>query len=111
MDLEQIRRLVREGKLFYYAHALVEAKKDGVEPEDIVAVVLIGEIIEEYPDRKRSLIYGQMSSGMPLHVICDYSAESVIIIPTVYVPDSREWVQYRIRKPRSLKEEEHEYAL
>ncbi len=37
MDLEQIRQLVREGKYFYYSHALVEAKKDDVEPEDIIA--------------------------------------------------------------------------
>jgi hypothetical protein len=111
MDLERIRNLVRDGKLYYYTHALVEAKKDDVEPEDIVAVILTGEIIEEYPERKRLLIYGQMANALPLHVVCDYSADSVIIIPTVYVPNSRDWYQFRIRRPRALKEDEHDYAI
>ncbi|MCX6028273.1 MAG: DUF4258 domain-containing protein [Chloroflexi bacterium] len=82
----------------YYTHALVEAKKDGVEPEDIVAVVLTGEVIEEYPDRKRLLIYGRMTNRLPLHVVCDYSTANLVIIPTVYVPDSRAWIGFRIRK-------------
>ena len=86
MDLEQIRQLVREGKYFYYTHALLEAKKDGVEPEDIVTVILTGEIIEEYPDRKRLLIYGRMANRLPLHVVCDHSTANLVIIPTVYVP-------------------------
>ncbi|HKZ84916.1 MAG TPA: DUF4258 domain-containing protein [Anaerolineae bacterium] len=65
MTLYEICALVRDGKLFYYTHALVEAKKDGVAPEDIVTVILTGEIIEDYPDRKRVLIYGQMTNGLP----------------------------------------------
>ncbi|PKO21080.1 MAG: hypothetical protein CVU38_16655 [Chloroflexi bacterium HGW-Chloroflexi-1] len=99
MNLEQVQELVREGKYFYYTHALTEAKKDGVEPEDIIAVILTGEIIEEYPERKRLLIYGRMANNLPLHVVCDYSAESLVIIPTVYIPDRRLWVRFRIRKP------------
>ncbi|HEY4689522.1 MAG TPA: DUF4258 domain-containing protein [Anaerolineae bacterium] len=111
MDLDQIRNLVRDGKLYYYTHALVEARKDGVEPEDIIAVILTGEIIEEYPDRKRLLIYGPMANALPLHVVCDYSAEGVIIIPTVYIPSSHDWNQFRTRKPRTFKEDENEYTV
>jgi hypothetical protein len=98
MKLEQIQKLVKEGKYFYYSHALLEAKKDGVEPEDVITAVLNGKIIEEYPDRKRLLIFGQMTSGLPLHVVCDYSNSAVVIIPTVYIPNSREWIKFRIRK-------------
>jgi len=51
LDIETIRRLVREGNYYFYAHALTEAKKDGVTPEDAVHVILIGRIIEEYAER------------------------------------------------------------
>lgn len=85
-------------KSCYYTHALTEAKKDGVEPEDVLTAILYGEIIEEYADRKRLLILGQMASGLPLHVVCDYSNPDVVIIPTVYIPDRREWIKFRIRK-------------
>jgi len=98
MDIEQPRKLVLEGKYFFYSHALTEAKQDGVTPEDVVYVILTGKIIEEYPDRQRMLIYGTMANKLPLHVVCDYSAEDLIIIPTVYIPDSRKWIKFQIRK-------------
>jgi hypothetical protein len=98
MKLEQIQKLVKEGKYFYYTHALTEAKKDGVEPEDVITVILHGEIIEEYEDRKRLLVFGHMAGGLPLHVVCDYSNPDVVIVPTVYIPDRREWIKFRIRK-------------
>jgi hypothetical protein len=99
MKLEQIQSLVRKGQYFFYTHALTEAKKDGVEPEDVVGVILSGKVIEEYPDRKRVLLWGEMANKLPLHVVCDYSAATVIVIPTAYIPSSREWVKFRIRKP------------
>ena len=87
ITLFQIQRFVHEGRYFFSTHALIEARKDGVEPEDIVTVLLIGEIIESYPERKRVLIYGRMVDKIPLHVICDCTTENVIVIPTVYIPN------------------------
>ena len=57
MDLDGIRRLILEGKYFFYTHALTEAKKDGVTPEDAVHAILTGEVIEEYVDRQRALVF------------------------------------------------------
>jgi len=102
LDIETIRRLVREGKYYFYVHALTEAKKDGVTPDDLVHVVLTGEIIEEYPKRKRVLVYGMMTINIPLHVVCDYSNDDLILIPTVYIPSRRRWV-FRRRKTRGEK--------
>jgi len=96
--IERIRALVRDGQYFFYAHALTEAKKDDVAPEDIVYVILTGEVIEEYPERQRLLIYGEMTNRLPLHVVCDTSAGDLVIIPTVYIPDDRLWVHYRRRR-------------
>jgi len=87
----------------FYRHALTEAKEDGVEPEDVVYVLLTGKIIEEYPERERLLIYGEMSNQLPLHVVCDLSDEDMMYIPTVYIPSKEEWVKFQIRKKRTGK--------
>jgi hypothetical protein len=98
VDLDGMRGLVLEGKYFFYAHALTEAKKDGIIPEDAVHVILTGEVIEEYPDRQRSLIFAMLPNEMPLHVICDYSQANVLLIVTVYIPDDRLWFGFKVRR-------------
>jgi len=103
LDIETIRRLVQEGKYYFYAHALTEAKKDGVTPEDAVHVILIGRIVEVYPERNRVLVSGMMTSNIPLHVVCDYSNDDLILIPTVYVPSRRHWVSSQRRKTKGEK--------
>ncbi len=103
MDIETIRRLVREGSYYFYTHALTEAKKDGVAPEDVVYVILSGEIIEEYPERNRVLVYGAMENRIPLHVVCDCSNRDVLLIPTIYIPNRRRWIAFRRRKRKGQK--------
>ena len=98
MNIDGFRRLVLDGKYFFYAHALTEAKKDGVTPEDVVHAILTGEVIEEYPDRQRVLVFATISQGMPLHVVCDYSQANVLLIVTVYIPDDRLWIGFKIRR-------------
>ncbi len=103
MDIETIRRLVREGKYYFYVHALTEAKKDGVTPEDSVHVILTGKIIEEYPERERVLVFGTMAGNVPLHVVCDHSNEDLVLIPTVYIPNRRRWILFQRRKKERKK--------
>jgi hypothetical protein len=105
ISLEQLQNLVKEGQYFFYTHALTEAKKDGVEPEDVVTAILTGKVIEEYDDRGRLLIYGMMTNQIPLHVVCDCSNEDTVIIITTYIPDRQKWVRSRIRKNKPRKQE------
>ena len=98
VDLAEIRRYVIEGRYFFYTHALIEAKKDGVTPEDAVYVILNGDVIEEYPERARCLVFSMLPDDTPLHVVCDYSQGNVLLIVTVYIPDDREWISFQIRK-------------
>jgi len=101
--IDIIREYIESDNYEFYSHALTEAKKDGVEPEDVVYVLLTGKIIEEYPDRKRVLIYGKLRGNCPLHVVCDLFDEQVMYIPTVYIPAERDWIKYQIRKPKVKK--------
>jgi len=93
----EIRRLVLDGKYYFYTHALTEAKKDGITPEDIIYTILTGEVIEEYPERQRVLVFAMLPHQIPLHVVCDCSQADVLLIPTVYIPDNRLWVGFRVR--------------
>jgi hypothetical protein len=98
VTINEFRRLVLDGKYFFYTHALTEAKKDGVTPEDVVHAILTGEVIEEYLDRQRVLIFATISQGMPLHVVYDHSQTDVLLIVTVYIPDDRLWIGFKIRR-------------
>jgi hypothetical protein len=100
ISIRSIKRFIKTEKYQYYTHALTEAKKDGVEPEDIVYVILTGKIIESYPDRQRVLVYGEMLNNLPLHVVCDYSDEDMIYITTVYIPSREEWSHNFQRRKR-----------
>ena len=85
-------------------HAIIEARKDGIAPrtvEKLEWVAINGEVIEEYVDRKRVLIYAELKEeNLPVHIIVDYSFREEPVIVTAYVPDSRYWLKYKTRKAR-----------
>ncbi len=47
MEIEKLQQLVKQRNYYFYKHALIEAKKDGIDPKDIEFAILHGEIIEE----------------------------------------------------------------
>ena len=53
IDIDLIKEYVTTERFEFYRHALTEAKKDGIEPEDVVYLLLTGKIIEAYPERER----------------------------------------------------------
>lgn len=95
---DRIKFFIKSESYYFYAHCLIEAKKDGLGPDDILQCLLSGEIIEEYPGRDRVLVYGKIDSDIPLHVVVDLSQESLLLIVTCYIPDERQWIHYQKRK-------------
>ncbi len=101
ISIEQVRIFICDDRYRLYTHAVIEAKKDGVEPEDIVYVLLNGKVIEQYPERNRLLVYGKMLNNVPLHIVCNYSDSELLYIVTVYIPSSIEWIaNFQKRKLR-----------
>jgi len=87
------REKIKEGKYFMSQHAVVESAKDMVDDEDIAAAILVGELIEDYPDDKRGhscLICGMMKDGRHLHIVAGMAKENAVII-TTYLPSSDKW--------------------
>jgi hypothetical protein len=72
---------------YYSLHADIERKSDDLSFREIEEAILKGSILESYPDTGRGsscLIVG-FSANKPVHIVCGYRGESLVII-TVYVP-------------------------
>lgn len=98
MNIEQIRAKVKTGNFSITDHAIIEAFKDGISVNDILYCIEHGNIIEEYQARKRCRIFSMLNFDMPLYVVVDYSWEEEIDIITTYIPDSKLWTNFQIRK-------------
>ena len=101
-QIEDIRKPFQIGEYAISDHAIIEARKDGIEPETINKlewVAVHGKVIEEYPERQRILIYAELpEEKLPVHIVVDYSFPEELVITTAYVPDSRYWIKFQIRK-------------
>lgn len=97
MQIGQIRRLIKAKKYSISKHAFIEAFKDGFSVKDILLAINTGEIIEEYADRNRCLIYAKLGKRQT-HVVVDYSSRTWLWIVTVYEPDVTEWKSGKIRR-------------
>lgn len=105
MTIEEIKAKIKAGQFSITDHALIESFKDGITISDMLYSVDHGKIIENYPHRKRCLIYGRSGRKAPIHVVVDYTWEEEIDIVTVYRPDPHEWINFRIRKKKGPKRE------
>ena len=87
MDIELIKAKVAVGEYLFSRHANTERVADQLTFGQIKEALLNGEILENYPDTGRGescLIVG-FSGGVPIHVVCGWMGEQVVII-TVYNP-------------------------
>jgi hypothetical protein len=87
MDIAIIKANVRDGKLVFSIHAEEERMDEDLTAQDVITAILNGEILEQYPDTGRGescLVLGFVGE-QPVHVICGWRAEAVVII-TVYIP-------------------------
>jgi len=95
VDIESIRKRVRDGNYLAKDHAIQHALKEGFERKHMVEAVLNGTIIEEYPDDQRALICGRAALfenvAIYLHVVCEYTDPVYVEFVTAYIPDENQW--------------------
>ena len=74
-------------------HVLERIRQREVEKDDLLNIIMIGEIIEQYPNDfpfPSCLILGYSRKGEPLHIVCGLGKNKVWVV-TVYIPDPSEW--------------------
>ena len=100
--LGDIRAAVEANRVFWQRHALERMIERRIRREHVTAVVLSGEIIEEYPDDKpfASALYLGWCNTRPLHVVIAFDASDCMVhVITTYEPDSdRFGPEFRVRR-------------
>lgn len=99
MNIKGIQDKIRKGDYRFSDHAVKRMIKRSIERYEVEEAIMAGEIIEEYPDDKYSpscLVYGKTENGRNLHV--QVSLPPMVVIITTYEPDTKEWIDCRIRR-------------
>jgi hypothetical protein len=100
--LERLRALIREGRYRLTLHAEEERDADRITIDEIETTFADQnvEVVEDYANDPRGhsmLVLGFTASGNPLHAVCSIH-ENLVIFITVYRPNPRLWIEWRIRK-------------
>jgi hypothetical protein len=101
-EIDEIRAEITTGNYRFSDHAVKRMIKRSIDRIQIEEAILVGEIIEEYPDDKYSpscLIYGTSTSGRHLHM--QLSLPPGVTVITAYDPDAAEWIDYRVRRTKA----------
>jgi hypothetical protein len=88
-------RAAASHRLLFLPHAIRQMSRPErmLPPGDVAAVVMTGEIIEDYPEDVRGhscLMLGFDAGGNPLHVVCAPKVDYLAVI-TAYRPDPTQW--------------------
>jgi len=103
--VHQIQECFQNDRAFYSRHARNEMLSEEFGPitdAEVLASIRRAEIIEIYPDDTpypSALVFGFTDSMRPLHIVCAFDAtEHLCIVVTVYEPDPKLWVDFKVRK-------------
>ena len=99
--IEEIRAKFSRDEFEFSKHAADQTILREISVREIREAVTTGEIIEDYPDDKYGpscLIFGLTRTNRPIHLQCSYPSRPFIKVVTVYEPDPKEWVNYRLRR-------------
>lgn len=108
MDLQQIRRLLRDGRYEVSFHAQQERLDEDLDLAQIeTAIIEHGELLEDYPDDPRGescLVLGFVG-GRPVHAVLGWAtmrlaSERMLRIITIYTPAAPKWSDPRTRGGR-----------
>jgi len=104
VDIEKIRKAIKEGRINITEHADEELENDEILNQDLYVSVFNGKVIEDYPKDfpfPSCLIYGKNDEGKPVHSVWAYSEEDQIaVLVTAYLPDPEKWIEFKIRRKK-----------
>lgn len=93
LDLKNIQKICRLENIEITLHAAKRLEQRGISVRDVIACIMNGEIIEQYPDDypyPSCLILGLSVAGQYLHVVIGTNMETLWII-TAYYPNLQKW--------------------
>lgn len=93
--LRKIRDAARDGRVTWRYHALVRARRRGIQRHDALRALVEGDLVEEDPTASpfpRFLFAGAAPNGRIFYVAASYDANSDrVFVVTVHWLDPRRW--------------------
>jgi hypothetical protein len=99
--IEEIRAKIAKDQFEFSQHAVDQSIIRHISVQEIREMIADGQVIEDYPDDKYGpscLIFGFTLKGRPLHVQCGYPSRPLVKIITLYEPDPKLWIDFRVRR-------------
>ncbi len=107
MEIDEIHRLVQQGRYEFSFHAQQERLDEDLDVREVEEVIARSEILEQYPTDPRGescLVLGY-ARGRPMHAVVGWAGwkereERALRIITLYVPRPPKWEDPRTRGER-----------
>ncbi len=100
--IHEIRLKIRMRQYEFSKHAVDQSIIRDISVAEIEdAIASRSEIIEDYPEDKYGpscLILGRTQAARPLHIHCSYPNRPLLKIITLYEPDPKLWIDFRVRR-------------
>ncbi len=99
--VEEIRTKIESDEFEFSQHATDQSIFRHISVQELREAIASGEIIEDYPDDKYGpscLIFGKTEAKRPLHVQCSYPSRPLLKIVTLYEPEPKLWIDFKVRK-------------
>ncbi len=102
--ITHVKELFRSAKYRLTLHAEIERDADHISMVEVEEALMGNkcELIEDYPGDPRGhsfLLLGFTEQDQPIHAVCSIY-EGILVIITLYRPDSELWINCRIRKEK-----------
>jgi hypothetical protein len=101
--IEEIRQKITQEQFEFSKHAVDQSLIRHISVQELREVIANGEIIEDYPDDKYGpscLIFGFTLANRPVQIQCSYPARPLIKIITLYEPDPKRWIDFKVRRSK-----------
>jgi Domain of unknown function (DUF4258) len=100
--IDDIRAKIADGQFEFSQHAVDQSIVRHISVQELREAIAVGEVIEDYPADKYGpscLVFGFTLAQRPLHLQCSYPSRPLVKLITVYEPDPRRWVDFKVRRP------------
>jgi len=102
VNISDIQSLIMSGDIFWTEHMALRLRERNIRRADVIACVLNGEAIEQYPGDSpypSCLILGVSKKGRVMHVVCSLDSGISCCMITAYYPNNDKWENdFRTRK-------------